>query len=40
MNPCIYGDLQIAASGNNLTANWTYNVGGSSGCSNNYADTY
>ena len=33
MNPCIYGDLQIAASGNNLTANWNYNVGGSAGCS-------
>ena len=40
INPCVYGDLQIAASGNNLTANWTYSVGGSPGCSNNYADTY
>ena len=40
INPCNYGDLQIAASGNNLTANWTYSVGGSPGCSNNYADTY
>tara|TARA_B110000881_G_C18602929_1_gene536907 strand:+ start:1783 stop:3357 length:1575 start_codon:yes stop_codon:yes gene_type:complete len=40
INPCVYGDLQIAASGNNLTANWTYNIGGTSGCGNNYADTY
>ena len=40
INPCNYGDLQIAASGNNLTANWTYSVGNSPGCSNNYADTY
>jgi PKD repeat protein len=40
MNPCVYGDLQISASGANLSANWTYNIGGSSGCANNYLDTY
>ena len=40
INPCVYGDLQISASGANLSANWTYNIGGSSGCANNYLDTY
>ena len=40
MNPCIYGNLQISASGTNLSADWTYNVGGSAGCANNYPDTY
>ncbi|MEJ6776961.1 MAG: hypothetical protein QNK85_06520, partial [Crocinitomicaceae bacterium] len=40
MNPCNYGLLQISASGANLSADWTYNVGGSGGCANNYPDTY
>ena len=40
MNPCNYGNLQISASGTNLSADWTYNVGGSAGCANNYPDTY
>jgi len=39
INPCVYGDLQIAVSGNTLTANWTYNLN-SGGCANNYPDTY
>ena len=39
INPCVYGDLQISASGNSLTANWTYNLN-SGGCTNNYPDTY
>lgn len=39
INPCVYGDLQIAVSGNTLTANWTYNLN-SGGCGNNYPDTY
>jgi PKD repeat protein len=40
MNPCNYGNLQISASGTNLSADWTYNIGGTSGCANNYPDTY
>ena len=36
MNPCNYGNLQISASGTNLSADWTYNIGGSAGCANNY----
>jgi len=40
INPCVYGDLQISASGNNLSADWTYSLGGASGCGNNYPDTY
>ena len=39
INPCVYGDLQIAVSGNTLTANWTYNLN-SGGCANNYPSTY
>ena len=39
INPCVYGDLQISASGNSLTANWTYNLN-SGGCANNYPSTY
>ena len=39
INPCVYGDLQISASGNNLIANWTYNLN-SGGCANNYPSTY
>ena len=35
IDPCVYGDLQISASGNSLTANWTYNLN-SGGCANNY----
>ena len=39
INPCVYGDVQISASGNNLTANQSYqpnvNV-----CSNVYPNTY
>tara|TARA_B100000575_G_C23109026_1_gene640441 strand:+ start:240 stop:1772 length:1533 start_codon:yes stop_codon:yes gene_type:complete len=40
MNPCNYGNLQISASGTNLSADWTYTIGGTSGCANNYPDTY
>jgi hypothetical protein len=39
-NPCNYGSLQISPSGSNLTANWTYSIGGTSGCGNNYPSTY
>jgi len=39
INPCVYGDLQIAVSGNTFTANWTYNLN-SGGCANNYPSTY
>ena len=39
INPCVYGDLQISASGNNLTANQFYgsNI---TVCSNVYPNTY
>ena len=40
MNPCNYGNLQISASGTNLSADWTYTIGGTSGCVNNYPDSY
>jgi len=40
INPCVYGDLQISASGTNLSADWTYIAGGVLGCANNYPDTY
>jgi|TARA_B110000259_G_scaffold448_1_gene634 hypothetical protein len=40
INPCLYGDLQISVSGNNLSADWTYSIGGTSGCANNYPSTY
>ena len=40
INPCNYGDLQISASGSDLSADWTYSIGSSYGCANNYVDTY
>ncbi len=37
INPCVYGDLQILASGSNLTANLSYST---SICSNAYPNSY
>ena len=37
INPCVYGNLQISASGNNLTANQSYST---SVCSNVYPNSY
>ena len=37
INPCVYGDVQISASGNNLTANQSYST---NVCSNVYPNTY
>ena len=37
INPCVYGDLQISASGSNLTANLSYST---SICSNAYPNSY
>ena len=39
INPCVYGDLQISASGNNLTANQSYSSN-ISVCSNVYPNTF
>ena len=37
INPCVYGDLQVSASGNNLTANQSYST---NVCSNAYPNSY
>ena len=37
INPCVYGNLQISASGNNLTANQSYST---NICSNAYPNSY
>ena len=37
INPCVYGNLQISASGNNLTANTSYST---NVCSNVYPNTF
>ena len=37
INPCVYGDLQISASGNNLTASHSYSI---NVCSNVYPNTF
>ena len=37
INPCVYGNLQISASGNNLSANHSYSI---NVCSNVYPNSY
>ena len=39
INPCVYGDVQISASGNNLTANQSYSSN-ITVCSNVYPNTF